>query len=74
LRRALVVPNFGIVSPGLDEGAQAQASHEGEIEHEGETAFALGGDIVGDTAALLIQSGWTGVNDVFSGSDNFFQS
>jgi 2-methylcitrate dehydratase PrpD len=26
------------------------------------------------TAALLIRTGWTGVDDVFSGSDNFFHS
>jgi 2-methylcitrate dehydratase PrpD len=28
----------------------------------------------GVTAALLIQSGWTGVSDVFSGRENFFES
>ena len=27
----------------------------------------------GVTAALLVRSGWNGVNDVFSGDDNFFQ-
>ena len=26
----------------------------------------------GVTSALLVQSGWTGVNDIFSGSENFF--
>ena len=26
----------------------------------------------GVTSALLVQSGWTGVDDIFSGSDNFF--
>jgi len=28
----------------------------------------------GVTAALLVQSGWTGVDDIFSGDDNFFQA
>ncbi|WP_426442913.1 MmgE/PrpD family protein [Bradyrhizobium genosp. P] len=28
----------------------------------------------GVTAALLVRSGWTGVDDVFSGPDNFFQA
>jgi 2-methylcitrate dehydratase PrpD len=41
-----------------------------------EKAFMFGsmGARNGVTAALLIKSGFTGVNDVFSGSDNFFQS
>ncbi|HLH98628.1 MAG TPA: MmgE/PrpD family protein [Xanthobacteraceae bacterium] len=41
-----------------------------------EKAFLFGtmGARNGVTAALLIQSGWTGVDDVFSGCDNFFQS
>jgi 2-methylcitrate dehydratase PrpD len=41
-----------------------------------EKAFLFGtmGARNGVTAALLIQSGWTGVDDVFSGRDNFFQS
>jgi len=41
-----------------------------------EKAFMFGsmGARNGVTAALLIRSGWTGVNDVFFGSDNFFQS
>jgi 2-methylcitrate dehydratase PrpD len=34
--------------------------------------FAGGPARNGVTAALLVQSGWTGVNDVFSGADNFF--
>ena len=29
---------------------------------------------VGVTAALVVQSGWTGVEDIFSGKDNFFQA
>ncbi len=28
----------------------------------------------GVTAALVVQSGWTGVDDIFSGEDNFFQA
>src|SRR5580704_1762610 len=41
-----------------------------------EKAFVFGtmGARNGVTAALLIQSGWTGIDDVFSGRDNFFQS
>jgi 2-methylcitrate dehydratase PrpD len=41
-----------------------------------EKAFVFGtmGARNGVTAALLIQSGWTGIEDVFSGRDNFFQS
>jgi 2-methylcitrate dehydratase PrpD len=40
-----------------------------------EKAFMFGsmGARNGVTAALLIHSGFTGLNDVFSGSDNFFQ-
>jgi 2-methylcitrate dehydratase PrpD len=39
-------------------------------------AFHFGGMTArnGVTSALLVQSGWTGVNDVFSGKDNFFQA
>lgn len=38
-----------------------------------EKAFVFGGMPARDgvTAALLVQSGWTGVNDAFSGDDNF---
>jgi 2-methylcitrate dehydratase PrpD len=28
----------------------------------------------GVTSAVLVQSGWTGVDDIFSGADNFFQA
>lgn len=37
-------------------------------------AFHFGGMTArsGVTAALLVQSGWTGVEDIFSGKDNFF--
>jgi 2-methylcitrate dehydratase PrpD len=37
-------------------------------------AFAGMGARSGVTAALLVQSGWTGVDDIFSGADNFFQA
>jgi 2-methylcitrate dehydratase PrpD len=38
-----------------------------------EKAFVFGGMPARDgvTAAILVQSGWTGVNDAFSGDDNF---
>jgi len=38
-----------------------------------EKAFVFGGMAARDgvTAALLVQSGWTGVDDAFSGADNF---
>ena len=41
-----------------------------------EKAFVFGGMPArnGVTAALLVQIGWTGVDDVFSGADNFFQA
>jgi 2-methylcitrate dehydratase PrpD len=41
-----------------------------------EKAFVFGGMGArnGVTAALLVHSGWTGVNDVLSGQDNFLQS
>ncbi len=35
-------------------------------------AFAGMGARGGVTSALLVQSGWTGVDDIFSGADNFF--
>jgi 2-methylcitrate dehydratase PrpD len=40
-----------------------------------EKAFVFGGMPArnGVTAALLVRSGWNGVDDVFSGDDNFFQ-
>jgi 2-methylcitrate dehydratase PrpD len=40
-----------------------------------EKGFVFGGMPArnGVTAALLVQSGWNGVDDVFSGADNFFQ-
>ena len=41
-----------------------------------EKGFAFGGmgARTGVTSALLVESGWTGVDDVFSGPDNFFQA
>jgi 2-methylcitrate dehydratase PrpD len=41
-----------------------------------EKAFVFGGMTArsGVTAALLVHSGWTGVEDAFSGPDNFFEA
>jgi 2-methylcitrate dehydratase PrpD len=46
-----------------------------DAEHM-EKAFLFGGKPAagGVTAAMLIRSGWTGVDDVFSGPDNFFEA
>lgn len=46
-----------------------------DAEHM-EKAFLFGGKpaAAGVTTAMLIRSGWTGVDDVFSGSDNFFDA
>jgi 2-methylcitrate dehydratase PrpD len=63
----------------LDYAAQQAGAGFGawqrDTEHT-EKAFVFGsmGARNGVTAALLIQSGWTGVGDVFSGHENFFQS
>jgi len=59
----------------LDYAAQQSsgiAFWQRDTEHI-EKAFVFGGMTARDgvTAALLVQSGWTGVNDAFSGSDNF---
>ena len=62
----------------LDYSAQ-QTSGMGawsrDTEHM-EKAFLFGGKPAagGVTAAMLIRSGWTGVDDIFSGPDNFFQA
>lgn len=62
----------------LDYAAQ-QSSGIGawarDAEHM-EKAFLFGGKPAagGVTTATLIRSGWTGVDDVFSGSDNFFDA
>jgi 2-methylcitrate dehydratase PrpD len=41
-----------------------------------EKAFVFGGMPArnGVASALLVRSGWTGVDDIFSGADNFFQA
>jgi 2-methylcitrate dehydratase PrpD len=41
-----------------------------------EKAFVFGGMPArnGVTAALVVRSGWTGVDDIFSGQDNFFKA
>jgi 2-methylcitrate dehydratase PrpD len=41
-----------------------------------EKAFVFGGKSAagGVTAALLVGAGWTGVDDIFSGADNFFEA
>ncbi|MFL6821526.1 MAG: MmgE/PrpD family protein [Xanthobacteraceae bacterium] len=41
-----------------------------------EKAFVFGGMTArnGVTAALVVRSGWNGVEDIFSGTDNFFQA
>jgi 2-methylcitrate dehydratase PrpD len=59
----------------LDYAAQQSsgiASWQRDSDHM-EKAFVFGGMPArsGATAALLVQSGWTGVDDVLSGSDNF---
>src|SRR5258708_3781351 len=62
----------------LDYGAQ-QTSGIGawsrDAEHM-EKAFLFGGKpaAAAVTAAMLIRSGWTGVDDIFSGADNFFEA
>ena len=46
-----------------------------DTEHV-QKAFHFGGMTArnGVTSALLVQAGWTGVDDLFSGKDNFFQA
>src|SRR5467141_3993319 len=46
-----------------------------DAEHM-EKAFLFGGKPAagGVTAGMLVRSGWTGVDDIFSGSDNFFEA
>jgi 2-methylcitrate dehydratase PrpD len=46
-----------------------------DTEHV-QKAFVFGGMPArsGVTAALVVQAGWTGVDDIFSGTDNFFQA
>jgi 2-methylcitrate dehydratase PrpD len=63
----------------LDYAAQQAGSGFGawqrDTEHT-EKAFLFGSAAArnGVTAALLIKTGWTGVDDVFSGHENFFQA
>jgi 2-methylcitrate dehydratase PrpD len=63
----------------LDYAAQQAGAGFGAWQRDPEhmeKAFVFGsmGARNGVTAALLIQTGWTGVSDVFSGHENFFQS
>src|SRR6516225_8506000 len=55
--------------------ASGLASWQRDTDHV-EKAFDFGGmpARTGTTAALLVQAGGTGVDDVFSGADNFFQA
>ncbi len=62
----------------LDYTAQQSsgiASWSRDTDHI-EKAFVFAGMPArsGVTSALLVQSGWTGVDDVFSGADNFFEA
>ncbi len=62
----------------LDYAAQQSsgiAAWERDTDHI-EKAFVFGGMPArnGVTAALLVRSGWNGVDDVFSGAGNFFQA
>lgn len=62
----------------LDYAAQQAsgiAAWQRDTEHiEKSLVFAGFGARSGVTAALLIQAGGTGIDDIFSGSDNFFQA
>src|ERR1700730_6674802 len=63
----------------LDYAAQQSASGtpawKRDTEHiEKAFVFAGAGARNGVTAALLVHSGWTGVNDILSGPDNFLES
>jgi 2-methylcitrate dehydratase PrpD len=54
--------------------ASGFAAWERDSEHiEKGFVFAGGPARNGVTAALVVRSGWTGVDDVFSGDDNFFE-
>ena len=59
----------------LDYAAQESsgvAAWQRDTNHvEKSFVFAGGPASKGVTAALLVQSGWTGINDIFSGEDNF---
>jgi len=55
--------------------ASGIAAWQIDTEHI-EKAFVFGGMPArsGVTAALVVQSGWSGVNDIFTGTDNFFMA
>jgi len=62
----------------LDYTAQQSsgiAAWQRDTQHM-EKAFVFGGMPArsGVTAALLVQAGWTGIDDIFSGPDNFFMA
>jgi 2-methylcitrate dehydratase PrpD len=62
----------------LDYAAQQSSgvhAWQRDSEHI-EKSFVLGGMPArnGVTAALIVQSGWTGIDDIFTGDDNFFQA
>jgi 2-methylcitrate dehydratase PrpD len=62
----------------LDYTAQQSsgiASWGRDVDHI-EKAFVFGGMPArgGVTSALLVQTGWNGIQDVFSGADNFFEA
>lgn len=62
----------------LDYAAQQSSgihAWQRDSEHI-EKSFVLGGMPArnGITAALTVQSGWTGIDDIFTGDDNFFQA
>ncbi len=62
----------------LDYAAQQAGSGFGawarDVEHTEKSFVFSVGARNGVAAALMVKSGWTGVGDVFSGGDNFFQS
>lgn len=63
---------------GLDYTAQQSSgilAWRRDTDHI-EKAFVFGGMPArnGVTSALVVQSGWTGVDDIFSGADNFFKA
>lgn len=60
----------------LDYTAQQSAgiaAWQRDSEHV-EKAFVFGGMPArnGTTSAMLVRAGWTGINDIFSGADNYF--
>ena len=54
------------------QGASGVAAWQRDTNHvEKSFVFAGGPASKGVTAALLVQSGWTGIDDIFAGEDNF---